>query len=307
MAKILVVRFGAMGDILHAMPAVAALRQEYPGHRLAWVMEPRWIPLLNGTTLADEILPLDRRSALSVWMAWRWLRGWGADMVFDFQGLWKSAVTGAIASGTRIGFAAEHLRERGAGVFYTRTVAPREAHVARRNLELVGATRMPGVDLGPGRADGALPAEPFVLAAPFAGWRSKQWPEDRYAPLAALLWRELRVRLVLNVAPGQPVPDSEHIWRHESSLEGLLYATRRAAAVIGLDSGPLHLADLLGKRGVALFGPTDPDRNGPYRGSIVTLRAPGAATTYRRAVDIAPSMEALSLEQVFTAISKVLA
>ncbi|MCU0246721.1 MAG: hypothetical protein MUC42_09105, partial [Bryobacter sp.] len=83
---------------------------------------------------------------------------------------------------------------------------------------------------------------------------------------------------------------------------GLIDATRRAAAVIGLDSGPLHLAAALGKPGVALFGPTDPARNGPYGGTVTVLRAPGAVTSYRREPVIAPSLRALTPEQVLAAL-----
>jgi heptosyltransferase-1 len=86
----------------------------------------------------------------------------------------------------------------------------------------------------------------------------------------------------------------------------LIDATRKAVAVVGLDSGPLHLAALLRKPGVGLFGPTDPERNGPYGGTVKVLRAAGAETTYKRGEAIAPSMEAIGVEQVWTALKEVL-
>jgi heptosyltransferase-1 len=89
---------------------------------------------------------------------------------------------------------------------------------------------------------------------------------------------------------------------HLSGIEGLIDATRRAAAVLGLDSGPLHLAAALQRPGVALFGPTDPERNGPWGGSLRTLRATGAETSYRRRDEIHASMRALSVEMVLAAL-----
>jgi heptosyltransferase I len=85
-------------------------------------------------------------------------------------------------------------------------------------------------------------------------------------------------------------------------LSGLIDATRRATAIVGLDSGPMHLAAALGKPGLALFGPTDPARNGPYGGSMAVLRSPGADTSYKRRDEIDPSMRSLSVSQVYESL-----
>ena len=90
---------------------------------------------------------------------------------------------------------------------------------------------------------------------------------------------------------------------HESGIPGLIDATRRAALVIGVDSGPLHLAAALNKAGAAIFGPTDPIRNGPYGGDFEVFRMPGAQTTHRRGTVISPSMRAITPEQVFAALA----
>ena len=94
---------------------------------------------------------------------------------------------------------------------------------------------------------------------------------------------------------------------HTSSVAGLIHATRRAAAVVGVDSGPLHIAAALGKPGVALYGPTDPARNGPYGDSLRVLRVLGAITTYQRHQSIDQNMRRLAPEQVFEALRAVLA
>jgi heptosyltransferase-1 len=115
------------------------------------------------------------------------------------------------------------------------------------------------------------------------------------------------MRLVMNVMPGATLPDSGYLWRHESGIEGLIDATRKARAVLGLDSGPMHLAALLAKPGVALFGPTDPERNGPYGETVRVLRVSGAETTYKRGQEIAASMQGLDVERVWAALNEVLA
>ena len=122
-----------------------------------------------------------------------------------------------------------------------------------------------------------------------------------------LLGRELGIPLVLNGPPGCDLPAMENVWPHVSGLAGLIYATRRAAAVVGVDSGPLHVAAALAKPGVAIFGPTDPARNGPYGGSLRVLRAASAVTTYKRLPEIDESMRQVGPDEVFEALRAALA
>jgi heptosyltransferase-1 len=308
--KLLVVRLGAMGDILHTIPAVAALRHSFPRAELAWILHPRWMPLVSGLGLADHLLPFDRRSPLGTFLALRWLNRFRPDTAIDFQGLLKSGALAWFSSPERLwGLAPKFLRESHTALFYTDTCSPLSAHIVDRHLELaaaLGASPAPHLPQPRGLPEGSLPTEPFVLAAPFAGWASKQWPIERYIEIGRRLWLEKRLRLVLNVIPGAPLPSSEFLFRHESGLEGLIDATHRATAVLGLDSGPLHLAAFLGKPGLALFGPTDPARNGPHGNSIRTLRQPGAPTSYRRHFQIAPSMLALDVDSVWHSLAEVL-
>src|SRR6185369_2597391 len=168
----------------------------------------------------------------------------------------------------------------------------RSAHVVDRNLELAAACGgrvhggQPLFPLPAGSPEGELPRGDFVLASPLAGWASKQWPLDHYRALATRLHRELDIPLVLDGPPGADFSAAEPAVPHHSSLPGLIHATRRAVAVVGVDSGPLHLAAALGKPGVAIFGPTDPARNGPYGDTLRVLRTEEAATTYKRGAAI---------------------
>ena len=301
MERILVIRMSAFGDVLHALPAVAALRRGYPQARLSWLLRPEWTPLVAGNPAVDEVIAAPRRS-LGVLAR---LRREKFDLVVDFQGLIQSAILGrAAVSRGYFGFA--DPRESLAALLYRTKVSPTAAHVVDRNLELAyAAGGQQGEAMFPlpsGAPEGRLP-ERFVLACPFAGWGSKQWPLERFAALAEKLAQE-GLPLVLNGAPAAAgrlaaVPGAVV---HTSGIPGLLDVTRRAAAVVGVDSGPLHLAAALGKPGVAIFGPTDPARNGPYGGTIQVLRSAGAETIYRRDAEPSASMRAITVEEVWAAL-----
>jgi lipopolysaccharide heptosyltransferase I len=304
--RILVVRLGALGDIIHALPAVASLKHSFAEAHLTWAVEPRWAPLVEGNPYVDGLLLLDRSRAAALWGAWRELRVEPFDFAVDFQGLIKSALVARVARCRRIfGFA--QAREPLAARFYSDRIEARSAHRVDRNLELAAgagaAACLYSFPLPPGRAEGTLPPA-FVLASPLSGWTAKQWPLEHYAALAARLRRETSLPLVLN-GPASAraalagVPDTLPHW---SSIAGLIDATRRAAAVVGVDSGPLHLAAALGKPGVAIFGPTDPAINGPYGGSLTVLRSPRAITSYKRRSAIDASMREISPEAVWEAL-----
>ena len=180
----------------------------------------------------------------------------------------------------------------------------------RRNLDLAAAagahSALHTFPLPPGQPHSDLPEGDFVLASPLAGWRSKQWPAEHYRALAIRLRRELAIPLVINGPAGTIFRDIPEALLHTSGLPGLIYATRRAAAVIGVDSGPLHLAAALGKPGVAIFGPTDPARNGPYGESFQVMRSPSAVTTYKRGGSIDESMRQVTPDEVFEALRTLL-
>jgi heptosyltransferase-1 len=294
-----------MGDIIHCLPAAASLKHSFPGSVLDWVVAPRWAVLLEGNPFVDRLVLFERKSGRSWLEAWRQLRGARFDFAVDLQGLVQSAVLASLARPDRIfGFHQSQVREKPAALFYSSKVRASAAHVVDRNLELVTATGASSLlrtfPLPEGSAEGELPEGDFVLASPLAGWAGKQWPLEFYAALGRRLREELGIPLVLS-APPQAAPMAD-LPLYLCSVSGLIYATRRALAVVGIDSGPLHLAAALGKPGVALFGPTDPARNGPYGETFTVLRSPRAVTSYKRRAEIDPSMREISLEAVFNAL-----
>lgn len=310
----MIVRLGAMGDIVHALPAVASLKHGFPGRRITWVVEPRWAPLLADNPFVDRILLFERATRAGLARFWRELRAVRFEFAVDFQGLIKSALVACVARTERIyGFDTSVAREPLAAMFYSDRIPAPAVHRVDRNLELAagaGATAtLHKFPLPAGRAEGSLPEGDFVLASPLGGWRSKQWPLEYYARLAELLRRHARLPLVLNGPPSErellsSVPGTV---LHLSSIEGLIDATRRAAAVVGVDSGPLHVAAALAKPGVAIYGPTDPAQTGPYGGSFTVLRDAGALTSYKRRNQIDPSMRAVTPDAVSAALQERLA
>ncbi len=282
--RILVVRLGAMGDVIHALPAVASLKHGFPRSHVTWMIRPRWMPLVEGNPFVDEVIPFER-SMRGIAAAWRLLRERKFDLAVDLQGLIQSALVAAASRANRIvGFHRSQVAERAASIFYSNEVATTSAHVVDQNLELAAgagaASILRAFPVPAGSPEGELPEGRFVLTSPLAGWGSKQWPLESYEQLAA----KLDVPLVVNGPPDAAdiLGRIRGAHLHLSGLRGLIHATRRAWAVVGVDSGPMHLAAALVKPGVAIFGPTDPARNGPYGGSLRVLRTADAVTTYKR-------------------------
>ena len=191
------------------------------------------------------------------------------------------------AAGTDFGFHQSQVRERLAALFYSTQIHAHSLHKVEQNLDLASAAGAVSLlrtfAIPHGTPEGPLPTGDFVLTNPLAGWRSKQWPLEFYRTLADRVKRELGMPLVLNGPPesAELLGKVSGAIPMASGISGLIHATRIATAVVGVDSGPLHLAAGLGKPGVAIFGPTDPSRNGPYGESITVLRSPNAITTYK--------------------------
>lgn len=323
-------RLGAMGDVIHTLPAVSRLKANLKGARITWLIETRWAPLLVGNRCVDRVIeaptavwrkrPVSPATWTDIGRLRRRLRATGFDAAIDFQGLIKSALLARSSGAERVyGFARRELREPLARLFYSDHAATTGSHVVDKNLALAAAL---GADAGPvefplpqGKPQPDLPAGEFVLASPVAGWKSKQWPPEYYSRLANLLHERCGMTLVLDCAAAdrlyceqiRRLADPGACELHVSGLEGLIAATRRARVVVGIDSGPLHLAAALGIGGVAIFGQTDPARNGPYGNSFRVLRAPGTSTSYKREDNLSPSMAAIQPEEVWAALGPMLA
>jgi heptosyltransferase I len=322
--RILVVRLGSLGDIVHAFPAVSGLRSSFPNSEVVWVAHPKWEFLVKTSGLATDVWTVDTRNWSNVRSALRRIRMHRFETAIDYQGLWKSAAIPFLARiPRRIGFSSETVRERGVPILYTdRVRALTAAHIADQNGELsiragsqtpIGDVnlRVPDEDEQVVRARIAKEGiENYVVLSPGGGWRSKCWPVERYGSLAAKILEEFGLQAVINVGPGeadlsaaviraagnaQPLPFT-------GSLGQLMALLKNATAVVAGDTGPLHLADALGAPVVAIFGPTDPARNGPFRRSGIVLRWEGAVTTYKRGTEADESLMHISVDEVMNAL-----
>jgi len=321
----LIVRLGSLGDLMHALPAVAALRSGFPRARLDWVVERKWSAVVDLVTAVDGVIPW-QRGVFHALRGLRDLRRQNYSCAIDFQGLYKSALLARFSGAPRrIGFDRRFAREAGATGFYTERVVPAGRHVAEMNLSLAVAAGAPGTDVltCPLR----LPVEEppalremlqreglseFCVMSPGGGWRSKCWPPERYGALCAELWQRWSIRAIVNAGPGEEelaraviasaAPARPVIF--SPTLRELAALVKKARVVVAADTGPLHLAAALGTPVVALFGPTDPARNGPIPKGTVLRSAGDPETTYRRGESYAPSMLALSVEQVAAAVER---
>lgn len=273
---LLIVRLSALGDVIHALPAVAMLRDALPGLPIRWAVEAPYRELVEIVGRVAPIpcslkrwsrSPIANRRAIGTFF--RGLRGHCTSI--DFQGLIKSAAI-ARASGARLrySFNRSAIREKPALLFVNRPVAVDQSqHVVDWNIELARAVvphaPVPPVDFTPFAADpdGKLAAfNRSVILLPGAGRPEKLWPAARFRELT----ERLGSRAVVFWGPGD-----EDLARAiggrlapPTNLRELAYALQHAAVVVGGDTGPLHLAAALGTRVVGLYGPTSYARNGPY-------------------------------------------
>ncbi len=330
--RFLVVRLGSLGDIIHTFPAVAALRESFPHASIVWLTHPRWSFLVQTSNLASEVWTVETRTLSSLRNAVRRLRQNSWSAAIDYQGLWKSAMLPFFGGVTRrIGFSSAIIREFGVPILYTEQVKTSKAHVAEQNGDLslhAGAQRRTApVNLQIPERDHASVCsflraqrlERYVVLSPGGGWRSKCWPAERFGALSHKLGESLGLRCVVNAGPGDNdlaavlvgSSGGAEPFVYGGNLGELMALLKGAACVVGGDTGPVHLAAALDTPVVALFGPTDPARNGPYSNGAtsserknIVLRASGVRTTHARDLQTHPSMLAITVDQVFDAVCR---
>lgn len=344
--RILIVRLSSMGDVLHALPAAVMLRQAFPSASIGWLIEERWAELLCALStprsgprsperpLVDvvHVVKLKQwRSSLLETQTWERvgaslsdLRSHHYDVAIDLQGAIRSAIL-ARWSGARTIYGPSQPRENAASLWYSRKIITQRTHVVERYAELAEAL----IGSAPPIPQAMFPCDPLAeqrvesrlnelglhdvaILNPGAGWGAKQWPAERYGAVAETLSQE-GVRCVINCGPGE-----ESLARAaESASHGaaramsfsvgeLIALTRRARLFIGGDTGPMHLAAALRVPVVALFGPTDPARNGPYGTKSIVLRNPASPTTLRHRNDPDPGLLAITPGEVTHAARQLL-
>jgi len=331
-----------MGDVLHALPAAAALKNARPDCSIGWVIEPRWCPLLRATSgpaakaVVDQVFlaetrlwkkrPFSTETLSQIRGLRHQLREEHFQWCVDMQGSIRSAVIGKMTAADRFYGPAEP-RETPARWLYRETIPVTATHVVEQGCELLGQSV--GLPLSAAEVDFPVDREAericeaslsglgtegrgYALICPTAGWGAKQWPSERFGAVA----RELSGRgipVVVNAtSPIDPV--AERVLESSGgcavkiagNIPQLMELTRRAVVVIAGDTGPLHLAAAMRRPVVALFGPTDPARNGPYGTRAQVLRHGGERQDHRRLAEPEAGLLEITVDEVVSATWELL-
>jgi len=338
--RILIIKLGSLGDVVHTLPAVAALKKTYPQAQIDWLVEKKCSILLTHNALIRDVIEVDtqhwRKSPLSLQVLSQIrsilarLRANRYDVALDFQGLWKSAAFGYFSGARRLlGFSKEVLKEPGCRILYDGCVSP--AVGAGHVIEIYNAlVRGLGVetngthfDLAVSEEDeayvssqlGSQQVHQFVILNPGGGWVTKQWDPSNYAALHARLRQTTGLQTVLTWGPRE-----EHLIEQifeackedapitfPTTIPQFIALVRRARLFVGGDTGPMHLAAACGTPVVGIFGPTSPVRNGPFGGNdiVISHKVP-CGPCYKRTCEIYATqcMRLVTVDEVLNAVLK---
>jgi len=294
--RILFVKLSSIGDIVHTLPTLAAVRKALPNAEISWAVEKSSAEILRGNQLINNLIELDTRSlrggkvieeiVLDASRQIRELRRFSFDAALDFQGLLKSATIAKLSKARRsYGFSKQNLREPVSRFLLTRTFeTPRQIHVIRKNLALAEKAlniAVPAENFEfPIFTDAAHQAEAaaivaetgenFAILNPAGGWATKLWQAEKFGALADKIWEESGLISVVTTAPNE-TDLAERVLQNsktgktfaaQTSLKGFYELAKRARVYVGGDTGPTHLAVAAGCPVVGIFGPTEWWRNG---------------------------------------------
>lgn len=294
--RILIVKLGAIGDIVHALPALAAIRARFPESEISWAVERRSAEILRGNRLIDNLIELDTRSLRAGRIVadrlpearrqWRALRERQFDVALDFQGLLKSATIAKLsAAPRRCGFSRRNLREPASRFLLTESFdVPPQTHIVRKNLILAANALQFAAptknfefpiytdEIHRIEAENIIneTGENYAILNPAGGWTTKLWDAEKFGALADRLWKENGLTSIITTAPNERElaegalgnSKSGKAFAAQPSLKGFYELARRAKIYVGGDTGPTHLAIAAGAPVVGIFGPTEWWRNG---------------------------------------------
>src|SRR5882724_7833706 len=307
--RILFVKLGSIGDIVHTLPALAALRHAMPAAEISWVVERRAAEILKDNPIIDRLIEVDTKALRRGLMSGetlraprqqlRLLRASAFDLALDFQGLLKSAMVARLSGARRVfGFARDSLREPASRVLLHKTVqVPERLHVIRKNLAMAESSLGISVPDDPddfqfpialnsgheaeAEAAAAGTEGRFAILNPGGGWPTKLWSADKFGALADELWNHFRLHSLVSCGPGE-AELAERVLSHSRSgkaravsvsLKGFWALAKKAHLYVGGDTGPTHLAVAARTPTVGLFGPTEWWRNGsPFSADICVER-----------------------------------
>ncbi len=335
--NILIVKLSAIGDVIHTIPSLSALRRHYPDAHITWVVEEAASDLILGHPDLNRVIVSRRKRWIrdlsgnrraAVWeemrQFFRELRDRPYDLVIDFHGLFKSAAVVFFSGGRRkLGY--DSMQEL-SGLFYSEKIPEdRGRHAVDRYLDFL---RYLGAD--PGAPQFVVPVDEgnrararnllaeagigrgigFVAVSPQALWTTKLWEDEKFARLCERIALGLKRPVVFTGSDAEAVERIRGLMRVPSAslagrttLRDLACVYREAALLVTTDSGPMHLAAAMQTPVVALFGPTDPKRTGPYGdGHVILRREMPCSPCFAKKCDTRQCMMEISADEVFEAV-----
>jgi lipopolysaccharide heptosyltransferase I len=302
--RILIVKLGSIGDIVHTLPALAALRAAQPQAEISWVVERRSAEILRDNPLLDRLIEVDTKALRRGLMSGetlraprqqlRRLRASAFDVALDFQGLLKSASIARLSGAQRVfGYSRSGLREPASSLLLSKRIhVPVNVHVIHKALLLLeGALGIPvpeklsfpinvtNVQEREARDIAAETGGKYAILNPGGGWPTKLWSADRFGKLADRLWSSYGISSLVTYGPGE-LELAESVRRSSLSgkampvslsLKGFYSLARGASVYVGGDTGPTHIAVAAGTPIVGLFGPTEWWRNGSPRSEDICV------------------------------------
>jgi lipopolysaccharide heptosyltransferase I len=338
---VLLVRLGALGDIVHAIPVAAALRRAFPSSRIDWLVSAKHREILELVSVLDHrIVVNDRGDAsggMSMRQAIRQLRQTGYDAAIDLQGLIKSATIARLSGAARVvGFSRKYARESLAAMLYTDAYDPggdgiyawtEKRHVVDINLGLLtplGVERANAREF-PIEARASAAAEEMKAASgghyailnPGAAWPNKRWPPDRLAAVARALNDRHGLRSVIVWGPDErPLAEAvvaaapgAALLSPPTTIADMVALARGATVMVSGDTGPTHIASAVGTPVVGIYGPTRPERNGPWLAEDETVSRADVCECHHLRQCRRPRMCLLDIdtEEVLAAVERRLA
>jgi len=343
--RLLIVKLGSIGDIVHTLPALAAVRQGFPDSEISWVVERNLSEILRDNPLLDRLIEVDTKALRRGLMSGetlraprqqlRRLRASAFDVALDFQGLLKSASIARLSGARRVfGYSRAGLREPASSIFLSKRISvPKQVHVIRKGLLLVEGALGISVSLEAerfsfpitvGDADETAAREAahsadgkFAILNPGGGWPTKLWNADRFGKLADALWSSYGLTSLVTYGPGEEsladavrqAATTGKARPVDLSLKSFYALAKKAQVYVGGDTGPTHLAVAAGAPIVGLFGPTEWWRNGSPRADDVCVERTDIdcrVDCHRRSCSKWICMD-IEVERVFRAVEKRLA
>ncbi|MGZ3636172.1 MAG: glycosyltransferase family 9 protein [Syntrophales bacterium] len=339
--NILIVKLSAIGDVIHTLPSLAALRKLYPEANITWVIEDASADIISGHSYLDRVIVSHRKQWIKDLKNGRIskpireirtfisdLRRQPYDLVIDFHGLVKSAAIVLLSSGKRkLGY--DSMQEL-SGLFLNEKIPEdMNKHAIDRYLDFLrhlGADAREPEYLIPireeniSRVDELLQRnaidkkDSFVAVSPVALWDTKLWADEKFAALCDRIVEELKVSVVFTGSEGDKLERIQSRMKAlsvnlggKTTLRDLAYLYRRSSLLVTTDSGPMHLAAAMGTPVIALFGPTDPSRTGPYgKGHVVIRGGLSCSPCLLKKCDSMKCMHDISVDEVFHAVKEKL-